>query len=70
MTDFLRCSLFLNLQDGFTLEAGANDDDAYNAVSEICGSLYGESAKCNKHMGNSGDYAVSCSMQFYSKDIL
>ena len=36
-----------------------NDDDGYNAVSDICGALYGESAKCNKYMGNDGEYAVS-----------
>lgn len=53
------CLLFwFHFQDGFVLEAG-NDDDAYNAVSDICGELYGESAKCNKYMGNDANYAVS-----------
>uniref|UniRef100_A0A7S4EJG2 Uncharacterized protein n=1 Tax=Pseudo-nitzschia australis TaxID=44445 RepID=A0A7S4EJG2_9STRA len=41
--------------DGYTLEVGNNDD--YNAVSDICGALYGESAKCNRYMGNDGYYA-------------
>jgi hypothetical protein len=40
------------------LEA-ANDDDSYTAVSDICGAFYGEGAKCNKYMGNDGNYAVS-----------
>jgi len=44
--------------DGYTLE-GANDDDQYNIITDICGALYGESAKCNKYMGNDGDYASS-----------
>jgi len=42
--------------DGYTLEA-ANDDDSYTAVSDICGALYGEGAKCNKYMGNDGNIA-------------
>ena len=49
---------YIWIQDGYTLEAG-NNDDAYSAVSDICGALYGESAKCNRYMGNDGSYAVS-----------
>ena len=37
---------------------GANDDDQYNIITDICGALYDESAKCNKYMGNDGNYAV------------
>jgi hypothetical protein len=44
--------------DGYVLDAN-NNDDAYSDISEICGTLYGESAKCNKYMGNAGNYAVS-----------
>ena len=36
-----------------------NNGDGYSDVSDICGALYDESAKCNKYMGNQGDYAVS-----------
>jgi hypothetical protein len=32
--------------------------DGYPDVSDICGELYDEAAKCNKYMGNAGDYAV------------
>ena len=45
-------------QDGYTLEVD-NNGDGYSDVSDICGALYDESAKCNKYMGNLGDYAVS-----------
>jgi hypothetical protein len=45
-------------QDGYTLEVD-NNGDGYSDVSDICGALYDESAKCNKYMGNTGDYAVS-----------
>ena len=44
--------------DGYVLDAN-NNDDAYSDISDICGTLYGESAKCNKYMGNAGNYAVS-----------
>lgn len=36
-----------------------NNADGYADVSDICGELYGEAAKCNKYMGNSGNYTVS-----------
>jgi hypothetical protein len=44
--------------DGYVLDAN-NNDDAYSDISDICGTIYGESAKCNKYMGNAGNYAVS-----------
>eukprot|EP00536_Pseudo-nitzschia_multiseries_P017154 jgi/Psemu1/328446/estExt_fgenesh1_pg.C_14020002 len=44
--------------DGYTLDVD-NNDDGYNAVSDICGALYGESAKCNRYMGDDGSYASS-----------
>lgn len=59
MLSFL--TLFLTLltfQDGYTLEAD-NNGDGYGDVSDICGALYDESAKCNRYMGNLGDYSVS-----------
>ena len=46
----------------------ANDDDSYTAVSDICGALYGEGAKCNKYMGNDGNIAVSYSFFVNLKD--
>ncbi|KAL3942415.1 MAG: hypothetical protein SGARI_000274 [Bacillariaceae sp.] len=42
--------------DGYTLEVD-NNDDGQADVSDICGELYDEAAKCNKYMGNSGNYA-------------
>jgi hypothetical protein len=36
-----------------------NNGDGQADVSDICGELYGEAAKCNKYMGNDGNYAVS-----------
>jgi hypothetical protein len=35
-------------------------------VSDICGELYGEAAKCNKYMGNSGTYAVSERLEIFN----
>jgi hypothetical protein len=35
-----------------------DDGDGNPDVSDICGELYGEAAKCNKYMGDSGVYAV------------
>ena len=36
-----------------------NNGDGYSDVSDICGELYDEAAKCNKYMGNLGEYSVS-----------
>jgi hypothetical protein len=36
------------------LEQGENEE-----VTTICADLYDMSAKCNRYMGNDGDYAVS-----------
>lgn len=41
--------------DGYSLDANADDD----GISDVCYSLYGTSAKCNKYMGNNGDINVS-----------
>lgn len=34
------------------------DENEEDEVTEVCGMLYDESAKCNKYMGNDGDYSV------------
>lgn len=46
-------------QDGYALYNDNNDQSP--AVTDICGVLYDESAKCNKYMGNdaSSSYTVS-----------
>lgn len=36
-----------------------NDDDYNNNYSQICGAFYDDSAKCNKYMGNDGNYKSS-----------
>jgi hypothetical protein len=49
--------------EGYSLEYldGNNnaDDDGGDDISDICYSLYGAAAKCNKYLGNDGDINVS-----------
>ena len=41
------------------------DDDSSAGYSDICGVFYDDSAKCNRYMGNDGDYKVSKNISFF-----